>query len=159
MQKQIIAAALSLTLAAAFTPAIAAEDKSKSQRTAEDINNAKPSGTIEVEAEQIRLILGGARGRGVLNFQGKTYPFTLRGASAGGVGINKVSATGNVYFLTKAEDFTGTYSAVTAGVTAVKGRGASTFENGKGVVISVRSKTEGVALTLGVGVVEVNFAK
>lgn len=161
MRKTIIAAAaLSLVVGAAFTPAFSAEaEKGKSQHTAADIKNAKPSGSVEFEAEQIRLIVGGGRGKGVLTYQGKTYPFTMKAASAGGVGVNKVHGTGEVYFLSKVEDFPGTYTAVTAGITLGAGRGVSEFENGKGVFISVRSKTEGVALTLGVAAADVEFVK
>lgn len=159
MHRTILAAALSLALGAVFTPAFSAEQAAKSQHTAADIKNAKPNGTIEVEAEQLRLLLGGARGKGVLTYQGKTYPFTMKAGSVGGVGINKVTATGNVYFLDKLEDFPGKYSAVSAGATVGKGVGASQFENPKGVLLDVRSKTEGLALTLGIAVAEVEFVK
>jgi hypothetical protein len=125
--------------------------------TAQDIANAKPVATIEVEAEQLRLMLGGASGKGVLRYQGKTYPFTLKGLTAGGVGYNKVTATGDVYFLKSPADFEGTYSAITAGATIGKGAGASQYQNGKGVFIQVKSKSEGLALTLGLGGVEVKF--
>jgi len=125
--------------------------------TAEDIAKAKPSGTIEVEAEQIRLILGGSQGKGVLHYQGKTYPFTLKGLTAGGVGINKVNATGDVYFLKSPEDFAGTYSAITAGATVGKGVGGSQYQNGKGVFVSVKSKSSGAGLFLGIGGIEVTM--
>lgn len=158
MHRTMIAAALTLVLGAALAPAYAAE-QGKSQHTAADLKKAKPSGTVAFDAEQIRLIVGGARGKGVLTYKGKTYRFTMKGASAGGVGASKVQGTGNVYFLNNVEDFPGTYSAITAGATVGVGKGASQFENAKGVLISVRSKTEGVALTLGLGVVEIELAK
>ena len=156
MHKTIVAAAAFLLLGS--MPAQSAEP-AKSQHTAADIKNAKPSGTVEVDAEQIRLIIGGSRGKGVLTYQGKQYPFTMKGLSAGGAGVNKVHATGSVYFLDKPEDFAGRYSAVTAGVTVGGGAGASQFENAKGVLVSMRSKSEGVALTLGIATVEVEFVK
>lgn len=162
MHKTIAAAALFSLITAVplwSAPVSAQEKEKKSQHTAADIKNAKPSGTVEIDAEQVRLLIGGARGKGVLTYQGKTYPFTMRGVSAGGVGINKVHATGNVYFLDKVEDFPGTYSAITAGVTVGAGKGASQFENNKGVLVSLRSKSEGVALTLGIGAAEVEFVK
>jgi len=125
--------------------------------TAQDIANAKPSGTIQVDAEQLRLLLGGARGKGVLTFQGKTYPFSLKAITVGGVGAAKTQATGDVYFLKAPSDFAGTYSAVTIGATVGKGAGASQYQNGKGVFISVKSKSQGVALSLGAGGVEVTM--
>ena len=158
MRNTILAAALSLVMGAALTPAYSAEPQ-QGKHTAEDIKKAKPSGTVELQAEQLRLIIGGARGKGVLTYQGKKYPFTMKGVSAGGVGASKVSATGNVYFMNSAEDFPGTFTAVTMGAAAGKGKGASQFENSKGVLVILRSKSEGVALTLGLAAVEVEFAK
>ena len=160
MQKRtMIGVMLALALSAGATHTLAAEQAKRPQHTADEIKKAKPSGTIELEAEQIRLILGGGSGKGVLTYQGKTYPFTFKGASVGGIGVTKVNGVGNVYFLNKLEDFTGTYTAVTAGATAVKGVGTSEFENDKGVFISVRSKSEGVGLSLGITAATVEFAK
>ena len=143
-------------IAAAAPPALAQD---KQQATAVDISKEKPSGTIEVEAEQVRLIIGGSGGKGVLRFQGKEYPFTFKGGSAGGVGVTKVTAVGNVYFLKKVEDFPGTYTAVTAGAAVVKGKGMSSFQNNKGVYLEVKSKSEGLALNLGLAVATVEFVK
>jgi hypothetical protein len=125
--------------------------------TAEDIAKSKPVGTIEVEAEQLRLLLGGARGKGVLHYQGKNYPFSLKAVSAGGVGMQKTQATGDVYFLKTPSDFPGTYSAITAGAAVGKGAGASQYQNGKGVFISVKSKSDGLGLSLGLAAVEVTM--
>jgi hypothetical protein len=142
---------------AVSAPVTAAEQKAS--RSAEEIAKAKPSGTFEVQAEQVRLLIGGGSGKGVLTYQGKQYPFTVKGVSLGGVGVTKVDATGTVYFLNKLEDFAGTYSAVTAGATLGAGAGASSFENNKGVYLSVRSKTEGVGLSLGLSGVTIEFTK
>jgi hypothetical protein len=125
--------------------------------TAEDIAKAKPVGTIEVEAEQLRLLLGGARGKGVLNYQGKSYPFSLKAVSAGGIGVQKTRTTGDVYFLKTPSDFAGVYSAVSAGAAVGAGGGGSQYQNSKGVFISAKSKSEGVGLFLGLGAVEVTM--
>jgi hypothetical protein len=157
-----VAAAGILALATATMPISAAaqgETAPKPRHTAEEIAKAKPSATFELDAEQIRLLVGGATGRGTLRYQGKSYPFTIKAATAGGVGVTKVHATGTVYFLDKLEDFAGRYSAVTIGAALGPGMGGSQYENQKGVFVSVRSKTEGVALNLGVGLVEVSFVK
>jgi hypothetical protein len=118
------------------------------------------SGTVDVQAEQIRLIIGGAKGTGVLHFGGKDYKFKLSGASAGGVGVTKIDATGTVYNLKNIKDFAGNYSGATVGASLVKGTGASSWENPKGVVVSMKSKsTEGVALNLGLSAVTIELAK
>jgi hypothetical protein len=156
----IAAAAASFIAMGAFTVTASAQVADhKPRHTAEEIAKAKPSGRIEATAEQIRLLVGGARGRGTLYYGGKQYPFTMKAATAGGVGVTKVNATGDVYFLEKLEDFPGTYSAATIGATLGAGAGGSQYENNKGVFISVKSKSEGVGLSLGVGAISIEFDK
>jgi hypothetical protein len=151
----ICSLAAGLAMAVPFGYSVQAAEKA----SAKDIKDAKPSATVELEAEQVRLIIGGGSGRGVLTYQGKQYPFTFKGMSVGGVGVAKSAAVGEVYFLQKLEDFPGRYNAVTAGATAIKGAGRSSFENDKGVYVSLRAKTEGLALTLGLQSVNVEFVK
>jgi hypothetical protein len=119
---------------------------------------APPDATLEFEASQLRLIVGGASGKGVLHFKGKDYPFTAKAASVGGVGMTDVHGTGTVHNLKNVEDFSGLYNAISVGAALGEGKGSSTFQNSKGVVISVKSKTEGVALNMGVGGVSITLA-
>lgn len=161
-RKSLITATIaSWIVAGVFTfPAFAQEDKlDKPRHTAEEIARTKPNATFELTAEQVRLLVGGASGKGTLHYQGKAYPFTIKAVTAGGVGVTKVTAQGDVYFLNKLEDFAGTYSAATIGAALGGGVGGSQYENNKGVFVSVKSKTEGVALNLGVGAVQVAFVK
>ena len=129
------------------------------RHTADEIAKTKPSATFEVTAEQLRLLIGGATGKGTLYYQGKSYPFTIKAVTAGGVGATKVTAKGDVYFMERLEDFEGAYSAVTLGATLGAGAGGSQYENNKGVFLSVSSKSEGVGLMLGVGAVQVALVK
>ena len=146
----VIAAAVAL-------PALAQGQKPYS---AEDIAKAKPSGTITLDQEQINLIFGGSSGKGVLTFKGKTYPFTMKGGSAGAsIGFTKVHAAGDVYFLNKIEDFTGKYSSAGAGAAAVKGVGTASYQNDKNVYLKLKQQTSGAELVLGIGVFDVQFVK
>jgi hypothetical protein len=157
MRRTVLICALAGIVAIALP--LAHLSQAAEQKSAKDIKDAKPSGTVELEAEQLRLILGGGSGKGVLTYQGKQYPFTFKGASVGGVGVAKSSAVGEVYFLKKLEDFPGRYTSVGAGATVGVGAGRSAYENDKGVFVSLRSKTEGLALTLGLQTVTVEFVK
>jgi len=145
----VIAAAVGL-------PALAQAPK---QYSAAELAKAKPTATLTLDEAEIRLIFGGSSGKGVLTFQGKTYPFTMKGGSVGGIGIQKVHATGDVYFLNKTADFTGAYSAISAGATLGKGVGTTSFQNTKGVYISLKEKASGAALSLGIEVFDVQFPK
>ena len=119
---------------------------------------AKPSGTVTIDEEQIRLLIGGSEGKGVLSFGGKQYRFTIKGLTAGGVGITKVHATGSVYSLKKVEDFSGRYSEIGAGATVGKGSGGTNFQNSNGVSMSLKEKSSGLGLSLGVGAFDVKLA-
>ena len=83
----------------------------------------------------------------------------MKGGTVGGLGATKVTATGDVYFLENVADFAGKYSAATIGAAVGPGVGGSQYENDKGVFIKVRSKTEGVALNLGLGVISISLAE
>lgn len=159
-KRQMISGVFCAVIAAAVAlPALAQAPASK-QYSAEDIAKAKPSGTITLDQEQINLIFGGSSGKGVLTFKGKTYPFTMKGGSAGvSVGWTKVHAVGDVYFLNKIEDFTGAYSSAGAGAAAVKGVGTASYQNDKGVYLKLKQKTSGAELVLGIGVFDVQLVK
>jgi len=156
MRTQItIAGFVSMLLAAFPMSAVHAQDPDLER--AKVIQNGPPSATLDFEAKQFRLLLGGGGGKGVLHFKGKDYPFTATGVSAGGVGYTEAKGTGKVYFLNNLEDFAGTYGAMTAGAALVKGVGASSWQNQKNVVLIMRSESKGAALNMGLAAVKVEL--
>src|ERR1017187_6378962 len=91
MRNQLLIAAIFSTFIASALPltSFSADTAAKKPVTEQDLA-APPDATIDYEAEQFRLILGGSSGKGTLHFKGKDYPFTMKGASVGGVGMSKV---------------------------------------------------------------------
>jgi hypothetical protein len=156
--KTIIAAILSTVIGATFVLPISvlAEDNI-SAAPAEKMELVE-SGTLEVEATQVRLIIGGSKGTGVLHFNGKDYKFKMSGGSLGGVGVTKVDAVGTVYNLNDIKDFPGTYAGMGVGAAVVEGQGASSWQNGD-VVVKVKAKTEGVALNMGANAVTIELVE
>lgn len=157
--KAIIAGILSTFIGVALPLAVFAGETIQENSVT---NPGKPelveSGTVEVQGEQLRLIIGGSKGKGVLHFNGKDYPFTFSGNSVGGIGATKIDAVGTVYNLKGIEDFPGTYSGMGVGAVAVKGTGASSWENNKGVVVQMRAKSaEGLALNMGINVAKIEL--
>jgi hypothetical protein len=118
-----------------------------------------PDATADFDAKQLRLIFGGAEGKGVLHFKGKDYPFTMSGVTVGGVGYTEAHGTANIYFLKKIEDFPGSYQGIGAGAAVGKSTGGNSFQNMKEVVIVTKSKGEGVALNLGVSSINIKLVK
>ena len=111
-------------------------------------DDAKPVGTVSIETKAVAVGVGWSWGNGTLTFEGKDYPFKIKGLSVLDVGISSVTAQGGVYKLTKVEDFEGIFSAVEAGIAVGGGAGASTMENQHGVVMKLTSKKAGVQLKL-----------
>ena len=94
------------------------------------------------------LGIGWSWGKGALSLNGKEYPFKVEGLSIGDVGLSEAKAEGEVYNLKNLADFNGTYSAVAAEGTMVKGAGAVVMRNKKGVEIYLLPNTEGINLKL-----------
>jgi len=110
----------------------------------------KASGTLTIDETQVMLLVGGSFGGGTLSFQGATHEFKVKGLKLGGIGMHKVSLSGDVYHLTDLKDFNGTYFAAEAGITVVKGVGGFWLKNSNGVTLHLTSKAEGLALSVGV---------
>ena len=90
--------------------------------------------------------VGVSWGHGTLTFQGKDYPFRIRGIDVADVGITKITATGDVYNLQRAGDFAGTYGAASAGAALAAGGVGAVMKNDKGVIVRMASTSKGVQL-------------
>jgi hypothetical protein len=110
----------------------------------------QPVGKVSIEEKQIGLIVGGSIGGGTLTFEGKEYPFKLKGLSAGiNVGLSKMSASGEVYDLTEVSQFPGIYTKLDASVALGGGMGGLRLKNQNGVIMTLHSRTAGLDLNLG----------
>ena len=109
----------------------------------------KPSGKVSVESTSIAAGIGVSWGDGKLRFKGKEYPFSIEGLTLVDVGISKASAVGDVYDLKDVSQFEGTYVAGEAGFALAGGMGGMSLRNQNGVVMHLRSVTQGAKLQLG----------
>jgi len=108
----------------------------------------KPAATLKLSEGTVAVGIGFSWGKGTLSFKGKTYPVKVEGLSVGEVGVNRATAVGNVYKLTKLADFDGNYVAGGAEVTVAGGAGVTAMKNQNGVVIELKSTTQGASLKL-----------
>jgi hypothetical protein len=108
----------------------------------------KPDATLSLTEGTVGVGIGFSWGKGTLSYKGKTYPVKVDGLSVGDVGIQSATATGNVYGLKKIEDFDGNYTAAGAGATVGGGAGITAMRNQNGVVIELKSTTQGANLKL-----------
>ncbi len=114
---------------------------------------AEPSGTIKLKQWKVGLIVGGGRGSGKQNFQGKTYPLKLKGLRIGAtIEISRADIKGDVFHLNRVEDITGNYKAFQAGAAAIVGaRKYWELKNEKGVVLRLKGREAGLELALDYG--------
>jgi hypothetical protein len=98
-------------------------------------------------------------GSGVLTYQGKDYPFSISGLSAGNVGAGSATLSGDVFNLKNINDFNGNFTSVGAGATVAGGGGAMTMKNQNGVTMTVAGTTKGLTFKLGVDGMKVELKK
>jgi hypothetical protein len=116
------------------------------------------SGTITIEQVQIAFIGSGNLGGGTLTVGGTRYNFSIGGLGIGGFGVSRMECTGTVYNLKNLNDFAGGYVQARYGMAVGQsGGGQLWLENTKGVVIEVKAKRSGLALSLGGDAVYINF--
>ena len=110
--------------------------------------DGKPDATLRLTQTSVAFILGYTWGSGSLTFQDKIYRVEVGAFSVLSLGVVKAEATGEVFHLTKIEDFNGTYTAVSVEGTLAAGAGATIMQNQNGVVIQLFTTTEGLNLKL-----------
>jgi hypothetical protein len=109
-----------------------------------------PSGTVDVSQVQIAFMVSGNLGSGRLNFQGRTYPFSIGGLGVGGFGVSKLEAVGTVYGLTNISQFPGAYGQARTGIAVGEsGGGGMWLQNTHGVKMNLIAKRQGLALSMG----------
>jgi hypothetical protein len=117
--------------------------------TAVAAEKATPSGKVTIQSTSIAAGIGVTWGDGKLTFKGKDYPFSVDGLTLVDWGISKASANGDVYNLTDPAKLGGTYVAAEAGLTLAGGVGGMVLRNQDGVVLHLRSVSQGARLQLG----------
>lgn len=129
------------------TVAVAAEGDSAAPPVSDQ---AIPSAYMWLSGGSLAVGIGYTWGHGTLYFSKdqKQYKFKLSGVSIADVGGAGITAEGEVYNLSKPSDLSGSYSAVTAGVTVIEGGSVAYLKNSNGVVIKLHSQTGGLRFNL-----------
>src|ERR1700720_1736225 len=100
-------------------------------------SHAQAPGTVSVVFAKAGLVVGAGRGRGVLTYRGRDYPFRVSGLSLGvTIGASAMRLTGRVSGLRELKDFSGIYNAVGAGGALGGGFGGVHLTNKNGVIIT-----------------------
>ena len=116
-----------------------------------------PSATVRIQEWSAAYYGSAAAGKGTLYYNGQRHHFTISGLGAGGMGGQKISATGKVYNLNNLSSFSGTYRGISQGLTLIEGQMHAKLQNGNGVTMYLAGQTEGVASSMGAQAFEVNL--
>jgi hypothetical protein len=124
------------------------------------LEGKRPVGTVELREVQAAYIGSGTTGNGLLHFRGKTYPFTVSGLGAGGIGLSKIEAAGDVYGLENVDNFPGEYAEGRVGFAVGEtSAGEMWLQNNNGVVLHLEARREGLMLSLGADVMVITMAE
>jgi len=111
--------------------------------------NATPSGKVQIASTSVSLGIGVNWGDGKLQFQGKSYAFSINGLTVLDLGIASITTVGEVYNLKNVQDLDGNYAAGAAGIAIAGGADDVIMKNDKGVVLHLHGVEKGVRLQLG----------
>jgi hypothetical protein len=152
MRYPTIALGVMFALAAGATSAAPTVATTKVTKTV----SAMPSATATFTGETVAIGVAFTWGKGVLTFNGTTYPFKVDGLSAVGAGVEKITGTGEIFHLKSVADFPGIYAAAGGGGAMGKsGHGSASLKNDKGVVIEFKAKETGLEVNLAAGGVKI----
>lgn len=116
------------------------------------------SGTVDIEQVQVAFIGSGGVGGGTLHYGGRSYRFSIGGLGIGGFGVSRMEATGTVYNLHRLDQFPGAYGSARYGAAfGDQGGGQLWLENPHGVILELRARRQGLAVSLGADAVIIDF--
>jgi hypothetical protein len=115
-----------------------------------------PSATVRIREWSAAYYGSAAAGKGTLYYHGRHH-FTISGLGAGGMGAQKISATGKVYNLNRLSNFSGTYHGISRGLTLIEGKMHAKLTNQNGVTMYLAAETEGLASSMGAQAFEVQL--
>ncbi|MEN9864275.1 MAG: hypothetical protein RLZZ601_2039 [Pseudomonadota bacterium] len=122
--------------------------------------NLTVTGTISVNLKVYALALGQTANTstGVLTFQGKKYPFTVRGIglNKNQIGASHLVANGEVFGLEDLSAFEGSYFQISGGITGQNGQ--STLRNDNKVWLHLKGWSNGPVVISDQGTI-VKFSK
>ena len=107
------------------------------------------SGSVSLTIYKGGWFIGGSGGSGTLTFQGRRYPLSIGGLSAGLVfGASKANLYGRVSNIRRPSDVAGVYGAAGAGGAIGPGAQAIVLRNQKGAVLELQGRQVGLIANL-----------
>jgi hypothetical protein len=114
--------------------------------------------SITIYGGVVALGLGYEWARGTLIYQGRAYPFRVRGVSVMDIGAAKITGEGAVFHLKSLADFEGTYAGSTFGSAVTHGASIALIKNENGVTIRARSTVSGIRFNFSGNGIRIRFS-
>jgi hypothetical protein len=115
------------------------------------------NGSITISGSVVALGIGYEWASGTLIYQGRAYPFRVRGLSVMDIGAAKITGAGEVFNLKSLADFEGDYAGTTFGSAVSHGASLALIKNEHGVSIRARSTVSGVRLNFSGNGIRIRF--
>lgn len=115
---------------------------------------------IHFQIYKAGFIVGVSGGKGVLTYEGHSYPLAIGGVSLGAtIGASRAELIGTASNINDPSDIEGTYSAAEAGLAVAGGRKIAQLKNSKGVVLRVKGKQIGFMFSVDLSGMQVSLKK
>ena len=147
-----------MTAAFLMTPMLAGSADATSAAAATSPSTASADGTLVLKGGLVSAGFGYEWGRGTLSYQGKEYPFCIRGLAVGEVGAADIDAQGVIFHMSSLTDFPGKYSAVSLGAAVIKGESTTLLKNPHGVTVQLDSRLTGLRFNISAAGVKITLA-
>jgi hypothetical protein len=117
------------------------------------------TGEVALHIASAGFILGVTGGSGTLIFEGRQYPLTIGGISAGAlIGASATDLIGTASHIYRPEDIAGVYSAIGAGLSIAGGRQVARLTNARGVVLRLRGRQIGFSFSIDLSGMSISLA-
>jgi len=105
------------------------------------------------------FIVGVTGGSGTLIFEGRRYPLSVAGISAGAlIGASATDLNGTASHMHRPGDIAGVYSAIGAGLAVAGGRQVAQLTNARGVVLRLRGRQIGFSFSIDLSGMSISLA-
>jgi lipid-binding SYLF domain-containing protein len=117
------------------------------------------TGSVILRIASAGFIVGVTGGSGSLSFEGRQYPLTIGGISAGAlIGASATDLVGVARHLRQPGDIAGVYSAVGAGLSIAGGRSTARLTNANGVVLQLHGRQVGFSFSIDLSGMTISLA-
>ncbi|HKN28218.1 MAG TPA: hypothetical protein VJY34_10160 [Roseiarcus sp.] len=117
------------------------------------------TGSVAFHIASAGFIFGVTGGNGTLSFEGRQYPLSIGGISAGAlIGASATDLIGTASHLHSPGDIVGIYSAIGAGLSVAGGRQVAQLTNARGVVLRLRGRQIGFSFSIDLSGMSISMA-